>query len=258
MKKASSALPAGGIDLAFRPSLLARGPTRQGSPDRADGWPGQAVHEPVFKRPFDLLVSALVLVLTSPLWLVLAGWIRGEDGGPVLFRQARFGRNGEFFPMLKFRSMVVDLGNEEVQARAQDPRITRAGKFLRRTGLDELPQLWSIFVGHMSFVGPRPQPEKEKVLIRNVEKEVVVRAVPGFLLRQLVRPGLTGIAQLCARRTVEHQNKFRYDALYVKKVVKNSRLQGGARLLGDIRMLFFDLSLIFQTIWGCLRGKREI
>jgi lipopolysaccharide/colanic/teichoic acid biosynthesis glycosyltransferase len=224
--------------------------------------PTRPIPEPIFKRPFDLAAAGVALLVTMPLWSALALAIRLEDGGPIFFRQARIGRGGALFPLLKFRSMIVDPGSVEVQARSEDPRITRVGQFMRRTGLDELPQLWNIFAGHMSFVGPRPQPEKELVLIRGVEREVIIRQVPGHGLRMLVRPGLTGIAQIHAPRVVEHRNKFRYDALYIKRLLATTRGRDAAgilrRLRAHVEVFLFDVGLIVRSVWMGLTGRLDV
>jgi len=206
----------------------------------------------MFKRPFDLLLSAIGLVFSIPLWLLIGGLIWIEDGKPIFFRQQRIGRNGKLFSVLKFRSMVKDLDKVEVQASKDDPRLTRVGRVLRKTALDELPQLWNIFIGDGSFVGPRAQPEKEIVRSGSTQRELYMREVPGYELRQLVRPGLTGIAQIYAPREVPHRHKFKYDLIYVKKVMNS------AGILGDIRMFFYDLSLIVQSFWITLRGSWEV
>lgn len=219
-------------------------------------------HEPIFKRPFDLVVSGAALAMTAPLWAGIAIAILLEDGGPIMFRQLRIGLGGTPFRMLKFRSMIVDPQNVERQARTDDPRVTSVGRFLRRTGLDELPQLWNIFVGDMSFVGPRPQPERERVLVRGVETDLIVRQVAGHELRALVRPGLTGVAQIFAPRVVGHRQKFRYDAVYVRRVLASARRRAGAAvgksILVDLKMLTFDLGLIIRSAWIGLRGEREV
>jgi lipopolysaccharide/colanic/teichoic acid biosynthesis glycosyltransferase len=218
------------------------------------------LHEPIFKRPFDVVVSAVGLLLALPVWLFFAAWIRLEDGVTVFFRQVRIGRYGKPFRVLKFRSMVIVPDLVEVQARRNDPRITRVGRVLRRTALDELPQLWNILVGEMSFVGPRAQPEKEIVRAGSVDQELCIREVPGFAMRQLVRPGLTGIAQLFARREVPHRQKFRYDLIYVKKILRTSS-QGRStisRLKGDLELLRFDAGLVLRSVWVALRGRWEV
>ena len=171
------------------------------------------LREPIFKRPFDFFLSAFGLLLSLPLWILIAAGIWLEDGRPIFFRQDRIGRYGRLFKALKFRSMFNNPARVEMQASRNDPRITRVGRLLRRTALDELPQIWNIFVGDMSFVGPRSQPEKEIVRVGGERKELHIRQVPGFALRQLVRPGLTGVAQIFARREIPHRYKFRYDLI---------------------------------------------
>lgn len=221
---------------------------------------GLGVHEPIFKRPFDVVASAAGLLITLPVWLFFAAWTRLEDGGPVFFRQVRIGRYGGPFRVLKFRSMVIDPELVEVQARRNDPRITRVGRVLRRTALDELPQLWNILIGEMSFVGPRAQPEKEIVRTGGVERELYIREVPGFAMRQLVHPGLTGIAQLFAPREVPHRQKFRYDLIYVKKILRNSAQDRSAlsKLKGDLELLWLDTGLVLRSVWIALRGGWEV
>lgn len=221
----------------------------------ARGSAARQLHEPVFKRYFDCALAGLGIVLLSPLWLAFAVWIWLEDGTPIFFRQQRIGRSGRLFSVLKFRSMVRNPGTVEVQAGRADPRITRVGRILRMTAMDELPQLWNIFAGDMSFVGPRAQPEKERVKVRGVEEDVYIRDVPGYELRQLVRPGLTGITQIFARRDISHRHKFKYDLIYVRKVVANA---SHPSLVGDLKMFAYDLALILRSVWITLRGRWEV
>jgi lipopolysaccharide/colanic/teichoic acid biosynthesis glycosyltransferase len=220
------------------------------------------LREPMFKRPFDLCLSGVGLFLSVPLWLVIAASIWFEDGRPIFFRQPRIGRHGRLFRVLKFRSMVQNPVHTEVQARKDDPRITRIGRMLRRTSLDELPQVWNIFLGQMSFVGPRAQPERELVKVDGVKCEVHIRQVPGYELRQLVRPGLTGIAQLYAPRGVSHEHKFRYDLVYVRRLLKDEAcLEGSATaraMFQDLRLLLFDLGLILRSVWITLTARWEV
>jgi lipopolysaccharide/colanic/teichoic acid biosynthesis glycosyltransferase len=113
---------------------------------------------PNMKRSFDLTFSAAGLLLLSPVLAVLALWVKLSDGGPIFYRQSRVGQGGQLFQILKFRSMVVNADKLGLSVtRDGDPRITRVGRFLRKTKLDELPQLWNVLVGDMSFVGPRPE-----------------------------------------------------------------------------------------------------
>lgn len=229
------------------------------------------VSDPAFKRLFDLVLAGLGLMLTLPIWMIVVVWIWLDDRGPVFFRQERIGRFGKPIRVLKFRSMIRDHGSIELQASPNDPRITRVGRVLRRTALDELPQLWNILVGDMSFVGPRALPEKEIVRGEATEREFFIRDVPELALRQLVRPGLTGIAQLYAPREIPHRQKFRYDLIYVKKILKRTpsfpgsidppitgrrRRWGGLALLRkDMQLLWLDVRLVLQSIWVALGGR---
>ena len=218
----------------------------------------RVLHEPRLKRPFDVALSALGLVLLSPVWALVTAAIWLEAGRPIFFRQDRYGRGGRKFRVLKFRSMVNDPRRVEVQARRDDPRITRVGLWLRRTALDELPQLWNIFTGDMSFVGPRAQPEKELVRSREGDTEIYVRDVPGFARRQQARPGLTGVAQIYAPREVPHAQKFRYDLVYIRGVEADSRRRAvGASPVDELRILALDLRLIVLSVWITLRGRWE-
>ncbi len=216
--------------------------------------------DPLFKRPLDVVLALLGIAVSLPLWIVFALWIRLEDWGPVFFPQIRIGRAGRPIRVLKFRSMRADPRTVEVQAQRADPRITRVGRVLRRTALDELPQLWNILIGDMSFVGPRAQPEREVVQVRGEPRDLIMRDVPGFALRQLVRPGLTGIAQLYAPREVPHRQKFRYDLIYVKKFLRNSARDHSAllKLKGDLDLLWLDTWLVLRSVWIALRGRWEV
>jgi exopolysaccharide biosynthesis polyprenyl glycosylphosphotransferase len=150
--------------------------------------PGESVPG-VLKRIFDLVVSAMALVVLAPLLAVLAIWIRLDSEGPALIVQERVGLSGQTFPMLKFRTMRVDAEREGPGwTRPGDPRRTRLGAWLRRFSLDELPQLWNVAVGHMSLVGPRPE--------RPAFVERFRASVPSYMLRHHVRAGITGWAQV--------------------------------------------------------------
>lgn len=167
-----------------------------------------------YKRPFDLALLLFVLVLLSPFWLLLgltiALAIRLDDGGPVLFSQARLGRGGRMFEILKFRTMVVDAEERfgPQWAAWNDHRATRVGRVLRRFHLDELPQAVNVLRGDMSLVGPRPE--------RPGRAERIARSVPGFPERLVVRPGVAGLAQARGGHDIGPRDKLRYDRLYIQ------------------------------------------
>src|SRR5947209_6260967 len=163
------------------------------------------------KRLFDVLLSGAGLVLSSPLWFLIGGLIMLEDGGPVFFSQERVGLEGRRFQALKFRSMRVDAERFGAhQSGEHDARVTRLGRLLRATAMDELPQLWNIFRGDMSFVGPRALRPGE-VEARGDGRFVRLDEIPGYAARHSVRPGLTGITQVYAARDIDRARKFRLD-----------------------------------------------
>ncbi|MDE2691319.1 MAG: sugar transferase [Acidobacteriota bacterium] len=167
-----------------------------------------------WKRPFDLAFLTLASLLLFPLWLLLglaiAAAIRLDDGGPVLFRQARLGRGGRVFEILKFRTMAVDAEERfgPQWAAWNDRRATRVGRVLRRFHLDELPQAVNVLRGEMSLVGPRPE--------RPGRAARITRSVPGFPERLTVRPGIAGLAQARGGHDIEPRDKLRYDRLYIE------------------------------------------
>lgn len=183
------------------------------------------------------MLSLSLLLLSSPLWVVVTISIYLEDGGTPFFIQERCGLGGKRFGTIKFRTMKLPekgVGSHKVIYFEEDTRVTKVGKILRVTALDELPGLINVLKGEMSFVGPRPLPF-------GVESESRYRTldeVPGYELRSQVRPGLTGIAQVYAPKNIDRRNKFRYDNIYVKK-----------------QSFFLDLWLILQSIVITLKGK---
>ncbi len=172
----------------------------------------------MIKRSFDAALSAIGLLLSAPLWLLIPAAIKFEDGGPVFFPQARVGKNGRTFMALKFRSMVIDADRRfgPMQAGERDPRVTRVGRLLRATAMDELPQLWNILVGDMSFVGPRPLMPGE-VEVHGDGSLVALDSIPGYRERHSVRPGLTGLTQVYAPRDIARAAKFRMDRVYLRR-----------------------------------------
>jgi lipopolysaccharide/colanic/teichoic acid biosynthesis glycosyltransferase len=193
------------------------------------------------KRSFDILLAGSGLILSSPIWLIAGIAIAAEDGQPIFFRQSRWGRGGRAFSALKFRSMVKGLEKERsVQAGQEDPRITRVGRFLRACAMDELPQLWNIFKGDMSFVGPRALPINE-IQSSEIDGDIPDEAIPGFTERLAVRPGLTGIAQIFADRDTSRARKFRYDLLYIRR-----------------QDFWLDIRLIILSFYISFRGRWEV
>jgi lipopolysaccharide/colanic/teichoic acid biosynthesis glycosyltransferase len=165
------------------------------------------------KAVADRVLAAVGLVALSPVYAGLSLWILAESGRPVLFRQPRAGKGGRPFSMLKFRTMVQDavrvgrelgLSDDPFGVVPDDPRITRSGRFLRRTSLDELPQLWNVLRGDMSLVGPRPD------LL-----EQVANYAPSDRRRLAVKPGITGWAQIHGRDEIPWEQRFELDAWYV-------------------------------------------
>ena len=194
------------------------------------------------KRLLDMLLSGGGLIVSAPLWAAIAALIKIEDGGPVFFSQERVGHLGGHFEAMKFRSMIIDAEARTgpIQAGENDPRITRIGRILRATAMDELPQLWNIFRGDMSFVGPRALRPGEIEVRGNgaVEK---LEDVPGFADRCAVRPGLTGVAQIYAPRDVVMRRKFRYDRFYIRR-----------------QSFWFDVRLILLSFWITFLGRWEV
>jgi lipopolysaccharide/colanic/teichoic acid biosynthesis glycosyltransferase len=196
---------------------------------------------PLAKRLLDVSLSGAGLLLSSPLWAIFSALIKASDGGPVFFSQERVGEGGRVFRAWKFRSMIPDAERHvgAVQATENDPRVTRIGRLMRATAMDELPQLWNIFVGDMSFVGPRALRPGEIEVLGNGSLEAL-EDVPGYEDRCRVRPGLTGIAQVYAPRDITRRDKFRYDRLYVSR-----------------QSFWLDLRLIAVSFWITFRGRWE-
>lgn len=193
------------------------------------------------KRVFDVFVSGAGLLVFAPIAALIALAIKLEDGGPVFFVQDRVGKDCRVFPAFKFRSMIVDAERltGPIQATANDPRMTRVGRIIRATAFDELPQLWNIFRGDMSVVGPRPLRPGESDTTAD-GAPLPLSAIAGYEARHRVRPGLTGIAQVYAPRDLPRTGKFRYDLLYLRRAG-----------------FWVDLRLIVTSFWITARGKWE-
>jgi lipopolysaccharide/colanic/teichoic acid biosynthesis glycosyltransferase len=163
------------------------------------------------KRAIDCVVAGTALVLLSPLLAAIAGVIRATDGGAVFYRQVRVGRGGRLFTIIKFRTMQEDAERDlgPVWSVPHDPRCTRAGHYLRRFCLDELPQLWNILRGDMSLVGPRPERPEFTHEFRRQHR--------GYDIRLTVQPGLTGYAQIFGwRGYTSLEERLRHDLYYVR------------------------------------------
>jgi sugar transferase (PEP-CTERM system associated) len=188
-------------------------------------------------RVLDFLASGVLLLATSPIMLLtaLAIWLEdGRKGGGIFYRQSRVGFEGKVFPLTKFRSMRVDAEADGAQwAQKNDPRVTRVGAFIRKTRIDELPQLLNVLRGHMGFVGPRPErPE----FVKELEEKI-----PYYGYRHSVKPGITGWAQISysyGSSIEDAKQKLQYDLYYVKN-----------------HNLLFDLTILVQTVEVVLMGK---
>ncbi|MFQ6026142.1 MAG: sugar transferase, partial [Dehalococcoidia bacterium] len=164
-----------------------------------------------------------------------------EDRGPIFFTQDRWGKDQSVIRVFKFRTMIPNaiekFGN--IQAQEHDPRVTRVGRFLRATSLDEMPQLLNIVRGDMSWVGPRALPINE-VQTQGEDSDLPDEAIPGFAARSRIRPGLTGIAQIFAPRDIPREQKYQFDAVYA-----------------TTQSLWLDLRLIMVSVWITLRARWE-
>lgn len=191
---------------------------------------GLSFEQKVIKRFLDIVISMLVLVITSPVMLIVAIAIKLYDGGPVMFRQDRCTLNGEIFSIHKFRSMIVDAEKEgkSVPATDGDPRITPVGNFIRKTRIDELPQMIDILVGNMSVVGPRPE--------RVEHVETYTEDIPEFKYRLKVKGGLTGFAQIYGKYNTTAYDKLKLDLMYIQNY----------SLRMDIRLIFMTIKIMFM------------
>ncbi len=186
-------------------------------------------HKPTFyekyvKRFFDIILSLFALILLSPVMLIVAILVRTKLGSPVIFCQERPGKNERIFKLYKFRSMT-DKRDEKGELLPDEVRLTKFGKLLRSTSLDELPELWNILRGDMSIVGPRPLLVKYLPLYNEVQKH-----------RHDVRPGLTGWAQVHGRNTISWEEKFEYDVWYVEHL----------SFAIDVKTVFLTVKKVFR------------
>lgn len=191
------------------------------------------------KRIMDFILSFIGIIVLSPLFLIISVWIKLDSKGPVIFKQTRVGKNEENFIIYKFRTMVVNAEKKKtLNIKAEnianfifqdkkDNRITKSGAFLRKTSLDEIPQLVNVLIGNMSLVGPRP------------EIPDVVKVYPeAYRQRLFVTPGITGLAQISGRGEIELSKTVYYDLMYIKKF-----------------SLWLDIKIFFKTFLSVF--KRE-
>lgn len=183
------------------------------------------------RRILEIIVSSILLILSLPILLLFIVLIKIESSGPVFYRQVRVGLNGRTFNIAKLRSMRVDAEVNGPQfASKNDPRITRVGSFIRKTRIDEVPQLLNVLRGDMSLVGPRPE--------RPIFTEQLAGQIKGFKDRLKVKPGLTGWAQVNGGYDISHAEKYSLDMYYIGN-----------------RSLLLDCKIILATIWVVLSGS---
>ena len=186
-----------------------------------------------FKRFFDIFSSSIAIILLSPVFLILGIIVKCTSKGPVFYSHKRVGKNGKEIGVLKFRSMVknadklIENFSDEQKTEFQkcyklenDPRVTKIGKFLRKTSLDELPQIFNIFTGSLSFVGPRPITQEETLLYKK-DRDLLLS----------VKPGLTGLWAVSGRSTLTYEERIKLELKYVKEC-----------------SLWFDIKIFFKTI----------
>ena len=188
---------------------------------------GLTLEQRFFKRTFDIILSALAIIISSPIWIIAAIAIKLGDGGPVFFKQNRATRDGKVFQVYKFRTMKQNVENRS--ATADDDRITKAGHILRKTRMDELPQFLNIFLGDMSFVGPRPE------MLENVYS--YTEELPEFQYRLRVKAGLTGYAQIAGKYNTTPKDKLIMDMMYIERY-----------------SFWNDIKLCFQTLIVLLKS----
>lgn len=193
----------------------------------------------LLKRLIDIILSFIGIIILSPVFIILAIWIKMDSKGPAVFKQVRVGKDGKDFTIYKFRTMVINaerkrdleidptnLGNFVFQSKS-DNRITKSGAFLRRTSLDEIPQLFNVLIGNMSLVGPRP------------EIPDVVKYYPeAYRQRLLVPPGITGLAQVSGRGEIELGKTVFYDLTYIKNF-----------------SVWCDIKILFRTVFSVVKEE---
>lgn len=189
---------------------------------------GISFEQRLIKRIMDIIISLVVLVITSPIMLLVAVAIKLYDGGPVFFTQERCTKDGKVFKIHKFRSMIVDAEKEgkAIPATENDPRITPVGRFIRKTRIDEIPQMIDILQGNMSVVGPRPE--------RVEHVKAYTKEIPEFSYRLKVKGGLTGYAQIYGKYNTTAYDKLKLDLMYIQNY----------SVLMDVRLIFMTIKIM--------------
>ena len=182
------------------------------------------MYQKCIKRLLDIILSGMALIVLSPIFIIVYFLVKSKLGTPVLFVQKRPGMNEKIFKMYKFRTMT-DERDKDGELLPDEIRLTKFGKLLRSTSLDELPELWNIFIGDMSIVGPRPLLVQYLPLYNDYQSQ-----------RHLVRPGLTGLAQVKGRNALTWSEKFKWDVEYVQKISFSN----------DIRIILLTIVTVFK------------
>lgn len=185
----------------------------------------------IYHRVLDIMIGIVGLVISIPILIIFGIMIKKEDGGPIFYKQDRLGKDGKVIFIYKLRSMRVDAEkNGAVWAEKNDPRITKVGRFIRKTRIDEIPQFLNILKGEMSIIGPRP--ERPTLTMEFNEK------IPGFINRLVVKPGLTGYAQVNGGYDISPEDKIKDDLYYIRN-----------------RSFFLDLGILLKTVKVVLTGE---
>ena len=185
----------------------------------------------IYHRVLDIMIGIVGLVISIPILIIFGIMIKKEDGGPIFYKQDRLGKDGKVIFIYKLRSMRVDAEkNGAVWAEKNDPRITKVGRFIRKTRIDEIPQFLNILKGEMSIIGPRP--ERPTLTMEFNEK------IPGFINRLVVKPGLTGYAQVNGGYDISPEDKIKDDLYYIRN-----------------RSVFLDLGILLKTVKVVLTGE---